>query len=390
MRPPISGRGFLASVAALLSVGLPAAPAQTGNAPVTQGMSTSLTAGGRALWGLESLLRRVYGTAQVWSDAQDPSGIDFDCAGQICGPLASYDPYFYTFVEPTGTAFHIASSQYTNFGNYPIPVLVHGHNVACNADDSEFLVNLGDAAISSLQCVGPLSATSMTPTPRSTSARFVTRIENQALQAGADPESLVIPFTVTNTGTAASTTWCAAAARTAAGTEVTSAGASEVASSLAPGKTLSTSITILLVWTSVVQEPTVDLRCAASSPGVFAGLVPSASASTPGSVVSVDLGLQRWRARNFVAINQLEADLYPHYGLYAPSTSYDCSQLGIDLLTASHLPPPSYRPLAERWATALDAVRGQLRNCTEASGISRAFVADASRLDDVVFEIQDS
>jgi hypothetical protein len=91
-----------------------------------------------------------------------------------------------------------------------------------------------------------------------------------------------------------------------------------------------------------------------------------------------------------MALNQLEADLYPHYGLYAPGTSYDCSQLGIDVLTASHLPPPSYRPLTEHWATALDTVRGQLRDCTETSGISRPFVADASYLDDVVFEIQDS
>jgi hypothetical protein len=103
-------------------------------------------------------------------------------------------------------------------------------------------------------------------------------------------------------------------------------------------------------------------------------------------MVSADLGLQRWRARNFMVVNQLEADLYPHYDL-EPGISYDCSQLPADLSTASHLLLPSYSPLAEHWASALGAVRGQLSNCTKTSG---AFVADAALLDDVVFEIQDS
>jgi len=48
-----------------------------------------LSASGQAQWQLESLLRRVYGTAPVWADAQDPRGTDFDRSGQVgCGPLA--------------------------------------------------------------------------------------------------------------------------------------------------------------------------------------------------------------------------------------------------------------------------------------------------------------
>jgi hypothetical protein len=117
--------GLLAGLGAILPVGMPPAPAQAAVVRAAQGVPSGLSASGKALWGLESLLRRLYGSAPVWAEAQDPRGIDFDCAGQMCGPLASYDPYFYTFDNPTGTAFHIASSRYTNFGNYPVAVLVH-------------------------------------------------------------------------------------------------------------------------------------------------------------------------------------------------------------------------------------------------------------------------
>ena len=107
-------------------------------------------------------------------------------------------------------------------------------------------------------------------------------------------------------------------------------------------------------------------------------------------MVTADLALQNWRARNFMVLNQLEADLYPHYGLLTPGTSYDCGQLGTDLTTALHLVAPSYRPLAKHWESALDAVRGQLRKCTSTPGTNESFAADAGLLDDVLFEIQDS
>jgi len=45
----------------------------------------------------------------------------------------------------------------TDFGNYPAPVMIRGKFIACNSDETQYLVMLADAPTFALQCVTPLS-----------------------------------------------------------------------------------------------------------------------------------------------------------------------------------------------------------------------------------------
>jgi hypothetical protein len=147
-------------------------PSQT--SPTSASVSEPITSAGRLLWNLEALLRATFGNSQPFSSDNTDTGptnpsnppadsktgyyLDFNCAGLNCAPLAVYEPYFYTFADPTDSSFHVSHVNYKqwNFGNYPEPVLIDGRIVACDADESTFLIRYADAASFALACIAPL------------------------------------------------------------------------------------------------------------------------------------------------------------------------------------------------------------------------------------------
>jgi hypothetical protein len=146
-------------------------PTDPNSAPV----AGPITSTGRLLWNLEALLRATFGSSQPFSSDTTDSGptnpsnppadsttgnyIDFNCAGLNCSPLAVYDPYWYTFADPTDSSFHVSHVNYKqwSFGNYPEPVLINGRIVACDTNESTFLIRYADAASFTLACIAPLS-----------------------------------------------------------------------------------------------------------------------------------------------------------------------------------------------------------------------------------------
>ena len=115
-----------------------------------------LTPGGNLLWNLESLLKSHYGSKPVFVTLSNKD--DAFCGGQACGPLATSDPYFYTFSSLGRSDLSLVKRKVAglNFGNYPVPVLVEGLAVACDgASHNVFLVRFSDAASFSLACAAP-------------------------------------------------------------------------------------------------------------------------------------------------------------------------------------------------------------------------------------------
>jgi hypothetical protein len=136
---------------------------------------TGTTSAGRLLWNLEALLRATFGdnqpsssdlTASGPTNQSDPpsnlapgSYLDFNCAGVVCSPLSTYSPYWYTFSDPTDSSFHVSKQNYQgwSFGNDPEPVLINGRIVACDPQESTFLIRYFDASSLTLACKAPLS-----------------------------------------------------------------------------------------------------------------------------------------------------------------------------------------------------------------------------------------
>jgi hypothetical protein len=159
------------------TVPLPTAtvPTTTDAGPVSVPSSAAITADGGLLWNLEALLRATFGNSQPSSadntdtgppNPSDPPAnsktgnyVDFNCAGIHCSPLSVYDPYSYTFADPTDSAFHLSTQSYKqwSFGNYPEPVLINGRIVACNSEESTFLIRYADASSFTLACMAPVS-----------------------------------------------------------------------------------------------------------------------------------------------------------------------------------------------------------------------------------------
>lgn len=143
--------------------------------PTSAPVSEPITSDGRLLWNLEALLRATFGNSQPFSADNTDTGptspssppknstsgpyVNFDCAGYQCSPLSTYDPYSYTFSDPTNSAFHLSQQNYQqwSFGNYPEPVLINGRIVACDADESTFLIRYADASSFTLTCMAPVS-----------------------------------------------------------------------------------------------------------------------------------------------------------------------------------------------------------------------------------------
>lgn len=82
---------------------------------------------------LELLLRQTFGHSQPSSQLVGRSEIDFSCAGS-CSPLSVYSPYLYEFqAEAVKSTFRLlrARGGQPDLGNYPAPILIRDHLVAC-------------------------------------------------------------------------------------------------------------------------------------------------------------------------------------------------------------------------------------------------------------------
>ncbi|MDX6489373.1 MAG: hypothetical protein QOK13_1988 [Gaiellaceae bacterium] len=114
----------------------------------------TLTAQGRLLWNFEALLLQRFVGRKV--SVSPPE--NFSCAGD-CAPLSKYRPYRFTFLRPSGTAFHVSRRTFGDngeFGNYPIAVLIRGRAVACDARETRFLIAYRSMASFTLACLaGP-------------------------------------------------------------------------------------------------------------------------------------------------------------------------------------------------------------------------------------------
>ena len=145
------GSGALVTCVVLWAQGAaaPASPPQAAGRP-----PGSLTAQGRLLWNFEALLGQKFVGGRVSVSRPE----NFSCAGE-CAPLSRYRPYEFTFLRPSGSAFHVSRRTFGDngeFGNYPIAVLIRGRAVACDARETRFLIAYRSTASFTLACLpGP-------------------------------------------------------------------------------------------------------------------------------------------------------------------------------------------------------------------------------------------
>jgi hypothetical protein len=106
------------------------------------------------LWNFEALLWQRFVDGKVSVSRPE----NFSCAGD-CAPLSRYRPYKFTFLRPSGSAFHVSRRTFGDngeFGNYPIAVLIRGKAVACDARETRFLIAYRSTASFTLACLpGP-------------------------------------------------------------------------------------------------------------------------------------------------------------------------------------------------------------------------------------------
>ena len=116
----------------------------TASAPLPE-----LSKSGQLLWQFEALLHDTFGNRAVCASgrwAQKFTSGD-------CSPLAVYSPYAYVFAHAHGSSLHISSKkQVGGFGNYPVALLIRGRPIACNAQETQFLIKYRDGASLTLAC----------------------------------------------------------------------------------------------------------------------------------------------------------------------------------------------------------------------------------------------
>jgi hypothetical protein len=125
--------------------------APSGREPTQSQASAALTAHGRLLMNFEALLRRTFHNRGVSVSRPE----NFSCAGD-CAPLSQYRLYRFTFARPRGSLLHISKRTFGDngeFGNYPVPVLIRGRAVACNARETRFLIAYRSMASFTLECL---------------------------------------------------------------------------------------------------------------------------------------------------------------------------------------------------------------------------------------------
>jgi len=153
-----SAAGLLVAIGSCVGIG------QSRAAAAMQGSSSrpGLTSQGHLFWNLEALLKTTFGAKKLATDASRRGYVDFvGCGKTGCAPLARYDPYWYTFSDPVGSAFHVSDQRFKSwsFGNYPEPVLIDGKIVACDPKEHSFLIHYADASSFSLACLSRLPST---------------------------------------------------------------------------------------------------------------------------------------------------------------------------------------------------------------------------------------
>ncbi len=122
-------------------------------ATVTQAAASAplpgLSKSGQLLWQFEALLRDTFGSRGVCASgrwAQKFTSGD-------CSPLAVYSPYLYVFARARGSSFHVSSKKEVGgFGNYPIALLIRGRPIACDTQETRFLIKYRDTASLTLDC----------------------------------------------------------------------------------------------------------------------------------------------------------------------------------------------------------------------------------------------
>lgn len=142
-------------VLGLILIAHAAMPARSSGDPAAP---TGLTTQGRLLWNLEGLLTKTFGHQPTLcvSAKQKPKTF-WNFTARTCAPLSKYFLYWYTFQSPHGTTLHISSARAGSlfFGNYPVPVLIRGRMVACDAHDRHFLIDYASGAGLMLGCLTP-------------------------------------------------------------------------------------------------------------------------------------------------------------------------------------------------------------------------------------------
>jgi hypothetical protein len=113
-----------------------------------------LTPSGRLLWQFDALLHDTFGRHPVCMSLRH-GGLDF--VDEPCTPHAVYSPYRPTFANARKSAFHVSDFRGSGFGNYPVPVLIRGHGIACDRLEDRFLIEYSDAAAFTLACLAPHS-----------------------------------------------------------------------------------------------------------------------------------------------------------------------------------------------------------------------------------------
>ena len=145
------GAGFVVSLAALLAA--LAWPSEVLGAEPPPG----LTASGRSLWEFEALLRDTFHNLPVSAHYDQGKDWRFATCGRIaCAPLSYWSIYFFSFKGARGSTFHLArrrSIRSGTFGNYPVPIKVKNHYVACDRSESRFLITYGSAVGLDLACL---------------------------------------------------------------------------------------------------------------------------------------------------------------------------------------------------------------------------------------------
>jgi len=144
-------RGWLAGLGVAVIVAGCTAGGTLGS---STGPPSNLTKTGRTLWQFEALLHDTFPHAsQVSAHYRSGEWWNFSCPG-ACAPLSYWNPYFFTFTGARHSRFHLSKRKGRPvFGNYPIPIKIKGHLVACDPRERTFLITHFDAVGLSLACL---------------------------------------------------------------------------------------------------------------------------------------------------------------------------------------------------------------------------------------------
>lgn len=114
-------------------------------------VTPGLTPRGQILWEFEALLRDNFGPKPVFVRRDD-----FSCAGNACGPLAQWSPYFFTFAKASGSRFRLVKRPAASFGQHAGVVLIKSKAIACGSRSHEFLIRYLIAFSFTVDCQRPV------------------------------------------------------------------------------------------------------------------------------------------------------------------------------------------------------------------------------------------